>query len=151
MDHTVAANEIRRDDLGAVNRHTRLVGLERELLAVHRRRFTGLHVGRHDFGWDDVIGEDRNEFGFVLGLQQRINRAGGQFGESSIGGRKNGERTGAAQGFDEPGGLHGGDERGVIGRADGDFDDGLGRNGRDQAGAECEGGEQGAELHGDEN
>ena len=60
--------EIRRDDLGSVNRDARLVGLQRELLAVHRRRFTGLHVSRHDFGWDDVVGEDRNEFGFVLGL-----------------------------------------------------------------------------------
>ena len=47
-------------------------------------------------------------------------------------------------------GLHGGDERGVIGRADGDFDDGFRRRrggGRDESSAESEGGKQSAELH----
>ena len=89
-----------------------------------------------------MIGENRNELGFVFWQQKRFHGAGGQLGESGVGRRKNGERALAAQRFNEPRSLHGGDERGVIGRADGNFYDSLGGYRRDQTGAESEGGKQ---------
>lgn len=114
MDHAVAGGEICRDNFGAIDRHAHLVGLQCELLAVYRRRFTGLYIGRHDLGGNDVIGKNRDELGLVFGQEQRLHGARGQFAKGGVGQRENRKRSGAAQGFNEPGGLHSGDERSII-------------------------------------
>jgi hypothetical protein len=71
-----------------------------------------------------VIGENRHELGLVFGPPARFHGAGRPLGESGVRRRKNSERTRATQRFNEPGGLPGGDPRGGIGRADGNFDPG---------------------------
>ena len=112
-------------------------------LAVDLRHLARLDLGGHEFGRNAVAGENRDELGLVLRQQKRLRRAGGQFGESGVGRRENYERAGAAQGFNEPSGLHVGDKRVVIGRADGNFYDLLGGDRGDQTGAAREGGPKG--------
>ena len=93
VDDSVRANQIRGDNLGIVDHHAGRVGLQLQRFTVNGRRFSGLHICGHDLGWNDVIGENRNELGFVFWQQKRFHGAGGQLGESGVGRRKNGERV----------------------------------------------------------
>ena len=70
-------------------------------------------------------GQDLGQHRLVFRHQQRVNRAGGQGGEGIVHGGKDGEGAGGLQGFHQTGGLHGGDEGGVILGVDGVFDDVL--------------------------
>ena len=48
----------------------------------------------------------------VFRLQQRVDSAGGQLGKRRVGGRKQGQRCGAAQGVEEARNAHCSDQRG---------------------------------------
>jgi hypothetical protein len=79
-----------------------------------------IHLARHD-----VIGQHLGQRRFVLGLEQRVDRARGQSGESRVGRREHRERAGALERVDQAGGLDRGDQRRVILRVDGVVDDVL--------------------------
>src|SRR5690606_26624308 len=81
-------------------------------------------VCRRDPAGDDVIGQDLRQGGLVGGLDEALDRAGGQFGEGGVGRGEDGEGARARQGFRQPGGGHRGDERGVSGGGGGGVDDG---------------------------
>ena len=80
-----------------------------------------------DAAGDDVIGQDAGQRGLILGLDQRLDGAGGKPGEGGVGRREDGERTLARQRVDQAGGLDRGDQRGVVLRIDRVLDDVLGR------------------------
>ena len=109
--------------------------VKRQLFALHRlerggavmARGHGCDLAGGDAAGDDVIGQDAGQRALVLGLDQRLDRAGGQLGEGGIGRREHGERTLARQRVDQAGGLDRGDQRRVILRIDGILDDVLGR------------------------
>ena len=79
-----------------------------------------------DAAGDDVVGEDLVEGVFVLGFDESLDGAGGEFGEGVIGGREDGEGAGAVEGVDQAASLDGGDEGLVDRRVDCVLDDGLG-------------------------
>ncbi len=97
-------------------------GLAAAVLHLHGEVLRG-HLAGHD-----MVGEHAGQLGLVLGLQQGVDRAGGQLGEGCVGGREDRERALALQGLDEAGGLHGGHQRRVVLRIDGVLDDGLRRD-----------------------
>ena len=80
---------------------------------------------RHRLGANDMAGQDLDQLVLVLGLEQRVDRAGRQRVEGLVGRREDGERAGALQRLDQAGGLDGRDQRGVILRVDGVLDDVL--------------------------
>jgi len=63
------------------------------------------------------------QLALVFRLEQGGHRVGRQLGKSGIGGRKHRERPRPLQRIDQPGGLHGRDQCGVILRIDGVLDD----------------------------
>src|SRR5690606_17547817 len=81
-------------------------------------------VCRRDPAGGAVIGQDLRQGGLVGGLDEALDRAGGQFGEGGVGRGEDGEGARARQGFRQPGGGHRGDERGVSGGGGGGVDDG---------------------------
>ena len=89
----------------------------------------GLHgfpdVFAGHFAGDHVVRQNLPERVLVFRLERRVNRASWELGESSIRWRKNGERAGALQRFNEPRGLDRGDQRRVIRGIDGVGDDVL--------------------------
>ncbi len=68
-------------------------------------------------------GQDLGQQILVFGLQQRVHGACGQRGKGRVHRRKYGEGSRALQRVDQTGGLHGGNQGGVIGRVYGVFDD----------------------------
>ena len=72
-----------------------------------------------------MAGQDLDQLVLVLGLEQRVDRAGRQRVEGRVDRREDGERTGALQRLDQAGGLDGGDQRGVVLRVHGVLDDVL--------------------------
>ncbi len=54
---------------------------------------------------DDVVGEDLDEGGLVLRLDERVNGAGGQLVKRFVGGREDGEGAGAFEGVDQAAAL----------------------------------------------
>lgn len=99
----------------------------------------------------DMAFQYGRELFVVLGLQQRIYRAGRQLCEGGIGGREDGEWSFALKRFDQAGSLHRGHQGCVILRVHGIVDDVLFRihrsaadfgvirqgHGREQAEADC--------------
>lgn len=85
-------------------------------------------VGQH-------IGQGRNV------MQQPIQHAMGQMLEGAVRGGEDGEIAGSGQRVDKARRLNGGDQRGQVGRCDGEVDDGRGLCGKDRgAGQRCGGG-----------
>ena len=125
VDDTVRADDVGLDDLGTVHRHGTVFHDDVEFAALQGLDLAGLHISGHHFAGDDVVGENAHELGLVLGLEQHVHGAGGQLGEGRVRRCEDGERTSAAEGFGETGGLDRGDERGEVGIAGGNGDDGL--------------------------
>lgn len=65
---------------------------------------------RHQFGGDDVIGEDGDELVFVLGLEELGHDVCREFGEGFVEGVEGGEGVGNGQGLREPGRFNGGNQ-----------------------------------------
>src|SRR5690606_10531724 len=83
--------------------------------------------GGIDVARDHVIGQQAGQVFLRRRLEQPFDGAGRQLPERGVGGCEHGERAGALQRVDQPRGLHGGDQGGVVGRGDGGIDDVAGR------------------------
>ena len=69
---------------------------------------SGLRTGlRASLAGDDVVSQHGGELGLVLGLQQVVDRSGGQSREGRVRRREDGERARALS-VSKAGGLHGG-------------------------------------------
>ena len=79
-------------------------------------------LGEH-FSGDYVIGEDRDEFLFVLRLEQFVDGSGRQFGEGFIGGSEDSEWAGALERIHQAGGREGSGQGGEITRRSGGVND----------------------------
>jgi hypothetical protein len=73
-----------------------------------------------------MVGQDLDQRGLVLRLDQRVHRAGRQRAKRLVGRCEHGERARVAEGVGEAGGLDGRDQRGVVGGIHRVGDDGLG-------------------------
>jgi len=73
-------------------------GRDLDLGAVHRRGLeVEREVRRRDFRAEHVVGEDRDELVFVLGLEQILDRAVRKRGERGVRRREQRERAGAIE------------------------------------------------------
>jgi hypothetical protein len=131
VDHAVRLKHVLNGDLGGVafavphpdgailhleGKLSAFHGLERRLAATpldHLREVTS-----GDATWNNMVGQDLGELALILGLEQRVDDAGRQLGESLVGRREHREGAFAEQRVDEVGGLHGGDEGRVVLRVD---------------------------------
>ena len=84
VDDAVGGGDIGGDDVGGAGGDLAVGDDERELLAVDGGGLGGRDVGGEDFARDDVVGEDGDELGLVLGLEERLDGAGGKFGEGFV-------------------------------------------------------------------
>ena len=78
MDDAVVGGNVGSHDLGAVDGHTAHRGIDHDHLALDRLGI-GLLPGEgraHDFSGHHVIGQDLDQLGLVLGLQQVLDRSG---------------------------------------------------------------------------
>src|SRR5690606_23029388 len=72
-----------------------------------------------------VAGQNGGQRILVFWLEQGVDSASWQGVKRCVDGRQHGERACAGQRLDQAGGLHGGNQRGVVGRVDGVFNDVL--------------------------
>ncbi len=113
MDDAVVGRNVGSHDLGAVDGHAAHRRIDHDHLALDRLRI-GLLAGEgrtHDFSGHHVIGQDLDQLGLVLRLQEVFDRSGGKLLEGLVGRRKDRERTGAFQDDDEIARLQGGSQR----------------------------------------
>ena len=89
----VAGGDVGLDHLRAVDGDSVVTDFDAQFLAVDRFGLHGLNVGGHDFARNDVVSENRDELGFVLGLEQVFNGALREFCERLVGRRENGDRS----------------------------------------------------------
>lgn len=129
VDDAVARGDIGCGDLGAVDADLAAPGLHIQFLTIDGLDLAGLDVGGHDLTGDDVVGEDGDELFLVLRLEEGLDGAGRELGEGFVGGGEHGEGALALEGFDQAGGLHGGDEGVETAGGRGDGDDVLGGSG----------------------
>ena len=136
---------VRLDDVGDrhVRHAARLVAQHDHAAAPGRGQLAARDLGQHrlaaagvdrlgergavHLAGDDVVGQHLRQRRLVLGLQQGVDRAGGQGGEGGVGRREHRERPRALQRLHQVGGLDGGDQRRVVLRVDGVVDDVLAR------------------------
>src|SRR5690606_20546292 len=114
VDDAVGGVDVGADDGGVVDLHcacSRAVDGDGGALHCRRGQFLAGDGGRHHFSREHVVGEDGGELVLVLGLQQVLDRAGGERSKGGVGGGEDGEGTGATQRLFEAGSLDGGDER----------------------------------------
>src|SRR5262245_927836 len=139
MDHTVRLVDVRDRDhrlaaLGVDDPDLAAVVLDGQLFALGGLQLHAvLEVGSGELAGHDMVGEDLGQGRLVLRLDQRLDRAGRQLAESGVGRREHRERALAFEGLDQAGGLHRGDQGGVILRVDGVLDDVLGGEHRSTA------------------
>ena len=119
--------------------------LENERFALHGFQFRAAFVlfdeldkiCRAVFARNDVISQNRSQRRLVFGLDEGFDSSGGQFSKRGVGRREHGEGAGAGQRFDQTGGSHSRDKRGVVFGINGIFDDVLRRIHRGAAHFNC--------------
>src|SRR5688572_18172124 len=81
VDDTVARLDVGLDDVRSIDADATFRGLDRDGLPIDRLRAPQLDdFHGTDGSGDDVVGEDRLEFGLVLRLEKALERACGELG-----------------------------------------------------------------------
>ncbi len=111
VDDAVAALDVSLDDLGLVD-HDALLVVDRDRLAANGLDLGAVgelhNVSGQNLAWDDMVGEDGNQLGLVLWLQEGRSDAGLrllELGECLIGWGKYCERASTLEGVDQAGSL----------------------------------------------
>lgn len=98
VDDAVAGQDVRGGDARAVDGELVAAQLDRCRLPVDSAGgIPSAHVDRGPAAIDQVIVHKRGEFFLVLGLQQAVHRAAGEFAESFVSGGEHGVLGGAGQ------------------------------------------------------
>ena len=155
VDDAVRGHDIGRDHVGVLDRHARAGRVDMHGLAIDggvADLAAGEGFGRRD-ARDDVVGQDLDELVAVLRLEQVLDRALGQRGESLVRRCEDGERAGTLQRVDETRGGNGGDERREVIVRRRDIDDVVARHWRTGGkrpgdGESCGGFEECSAIHG---
>ena len=125
MDYAIGANDVGFDNLGLVDGYA-ICGSNRGFCTIDGLDLAGLDVCGHDFTCDDVVGENAGQLGFVFWLQETLDGACRELGESFVGWGEDGEWAFTAEGFRETGGLDCCYEGREVFVASGDFNDVFG-------------------------
>ena len=72
VNHAILAFDVGLDDLGLVDQNSTVNYADSDFRSLNGFDFLAVQfhdVGRHGFGWDHVVGQNCNQFGFIFRLQ----------------------------------------------------------------------------------
>lgn len=93
---TVGGEVVGRSDLGEVDVRDLIVQGDAQVAAFEGENLLALgEVSGENLGTGDVVGKHADEVGLVLGLEQVLQKLGGDLRKRLVGGRENGEGAGA--------------------------------------------------------
>jgi hypothetical protein len=93
---TVGGEVVGRSDLGEVDVRNLVVQGDAQVATFEGENLLALgEISGENLGTGDVVGQHADEVGLVLGLEQELQKLGGDLRKRLVGGRENGEGAGA--------------------------------------------------------
>src|SRR5579872_5121391 len=112
VNYAVGASNVSLHHVGVIDHHLAALGHDLHILAIDGFSLMQFHnVLGHDFAWDNVIREDRNQLVVILRLEKFVQSSSRQLRESFVRWGENGKRPRTFQRIDQSGSLKSGGQR----------------------------------------